>query len=172
MGPTDRALAFITDVLANDRAIAAVADDGTLLGVAGYKYAGRGFTDGSLRDIRRHYGLIGMCWRVPFLAMLERAEAPGTLQMDGICVSDAARGRGVGTALLEAIAAKRQALNCERVALHVIDINPRARALYTRLGYQPGKVEKIGPLRHLFGFQSATRMELSLQSANNPAQLT
>jgi ribosomal protein S18 acetylase RimI-like enzyme len=113
-----------------------------------------------------------MCWRLPFLAMLARAEAPGTLQMDGICVSDAARGQGVGTALLEAIAAKGQALNCERVALDVIDINPRARALYTRLGYQPGKVEKIGPLRHIFGFQSATRMELTLQTPDKPAKLT
>jgi len=73
-------------------------------------------------------------------------------------VSEAARGQGVGSALLSAIRGKAITLGYCKVRLDVIDTNPRARALYERQGFIPESTSNIGPLRHIFGFRSATIM--------------
>ena len=76
----------------------------------------------------------------------------------GICVSDHARGQGIGTKLLNAIKAQAHTRNLSQVRLDVINTNPHARALYERQGFTPGEIQHLGPLRHLFGFKSATTM--------------
>ncbi|MGB5216257.1 MAG: GNAT family N-acetyltransferase, partial [Anderseniella sp.] len=81
-----------------------------------------------------------------------------TLLMDGIFVSESARGGGVGSMLLSAIKEKAAACGCSKVRLDVIDTNPRARALYERQGFISQGTSDIGPLRHVFGFQKATTM--------------
>ncbi|WP_235820454.1 GNAT family N-acetyltransferase [Falsiruegeria litorea] len=78
--------------------------------------------------------------------------------LDGIFVAEGARGLGVGTALLEAGHEQAQTLGLSRVELDVIDANPKAQALYERMGYVVTKQEDLGPLRHLFGFNTAYRM--------------
>lgn len=65
---------------------------------------------------------------------------------------------GVKTALLHAIKDQAKVLGLRHVQLDVIDINPRAQALYLREGFVPGQVEDIGPLRWIFGFAKSTRM--------------
>ena len=80
--------------------------------------------------------------------------------MDGIFVEPAARGRGVGTLLLQAIANEAAQRGYAEVRLDVIDTNDRARALYERRGFRPVKTNSTGLLRHVFGFRSATTMVL------------
>lgn len=46
------------------------------------------------------------------------------------------RGRGIGSALIDWIKARAAASGAEGVALHVAVNNPRARALYHRLGFE------------------------------------
>ena len=87
-----------------------------------------------------------------------------TQLMDGIFVTQNARGMGLGRALLQAIKTKADQRNCRDVRLDVIDNNPRARALYEREGFIAGKVQTLGPLKHLFGFSSATEMRFTLHS--------
>jgi len=78
--------------------------------------------------------------------------------MDGIFVAPAARGHGVGTALLDATIAEARTRGYAEVRLDVIDSNPRARALYERVGFVAKDTQQLGPLRHIFGFKSATTM--------------
>ncbi len=167
MGPEARALGFLTATISHDRMLAALDGAGGLLGIAAYKIAGRGFSAGGLRDFWRHYGA-GTLWRAPPLLLLERKAPPGVLQMDGICVAPGARGQGVGTGLLEALFGFAAEQGLKRITLDVIDSNPRARALYERLGFQPVETTHLGPLRHLFGFAASTRMERELQAAPAP----
>ena len=84
--------------------------------------------------------------------------ANDTLLMDGICVDSSERGLGVGTALLTAIKAEAVARGLAHVRLDVIDINPRARALYTREDFVAGTPQNNGPWRYLFGFSTSTPM--------------
>jgi GNAT superfamily N-acetyltransferase len=113
---------------------------------------------GGLRDLAAIYGWIGTLWRLPILALLERDVKPGILLMDGIFATTAARGKGVGTLLLQSNKAEAKRRDAHSVRLDVIDSNPRARALYERQGFVAQDTHSIGPLRHLFGFSKATTM--------------
>ena len=158
MGPEARALAFFESTLNSEYALVARGADGRLLGLAGFKTAEGGLTDATLTQMARIYGWFGALWRAVVLSALERKVQPGVFQMDGILVDAAARGQGVGTALLEAVADEAAARGLNEVQLDVIDTNPRARALYERVGFREIFSEETGPLRHVFGFASAARM--------------
>lgn len=163
LGPETRALEFLCDVLDPNFAITARGNDGTVLGVAGFKTAKGAMVGGGLQDLARHYGWMGTVWRAPLLALVERDIQDGVLLMDGICVKANARGLGVGTALLHAIKDQAVARGLVQVRLDVINSNPRARALYERIGFVEQGTEQLGPLRHLFGFDGATKMKLEIK---------
>jgi ribosomal protein S18 acetylase RimI-like enzyme len=158
MGPKTRAIAFIKDVLDPTHALCARDTDGTLLGVVGFKTFASALVGSTWRDLARHYGWVGSTWRIGFLALLDRDTENARFLMDGIFVSDGARSQGVGTALLNAICAEAKFRGYREVRLDVIDSNPRARALYDREGFVAGGTHKLGPLKLIFGFDSATTM--------------
>ncbi len=158
MGPEPRAVEFIEDVLDPTHAISAHDKDGELLGVVGFKSYASALVGGTWHDLAKHYGWFGSAWRIGVLTLLERDTDNDRFLMDGIFVSETARGLGVGTALLDAVCDEAKSRNYAEVRLDVIDSNLRARALYEREGFVAGKVHNLGPLKHIFGFQSATTM--------------
>lgn len=158
MGPDRKALAFIEQVLDPTHAICARDEMGALLGVVGFKTYHGALVGGSRRELAQHYGAFGSLWRIALIGLLERDTENHRFLMDGIFVDEFAQGKGVGTALLDAIAAEARARNYTEIRLDVIDNNPRARALYEREGYVAGGVQQIGVLRFVFGFRSATTM--------------
>ncbi len=168
MGPDARALQFFNGCLNPNFALLARGEQGQLLGVAGFRTDAGGLVDGSLQDMARVYGWVGGIWRGLLLSLLERKVQPDVFQMDGLFVDASARVLGVGTALLEAVfqEARQRQLDC--VQLDVIDINPRARALYERVGFVPISEEETGPLVHIFGLSKATRMEKTLGVHTRP----
>lgn len=157
MAPERKALAFVSRVLDPRFALAAY-DGSRLLGVAGFKTPEGSFVGGDFGDLRAIYGLGGALLRSLGLVMLDRDVDNERFLMDGICVAPQARGRGVGTALLDAICQEARARGYSQVRLDVIDTNPRAKALYLREGFAPVATEHLGPARWLFGFDSATTM--------------
>lgn len=159
MYPDEKAIAFFEAAINPDFAISATDEDGNLLGLAGYKTKDGSFTGGSLAELAKQYGWFGAIWRGILLDTLERDISEGTLLMDGIFVTEMARGQGVGSALLDAICADAKSKNLSKVRLDVIDSNPKAKALYKRKGFREIETTKLGPLTHLFGFKAATRME-------------
>lgn len=158
MGPDAKALRFLDRVLREDHAIFALSDAGELLGMVGFKTPQGSFAGGELADMRAIYGLWGMAWRLPLLWMLESDTDNGRFLMDGICVTRAARGKGIGKALLAAIEEEALSRGYPAVRLDVIDTNFRAKALYERVGYVVEKTDDIGILRFAFGFQASHTM--------------
>ncbi|WP_377509101.1 GNAT family N-acetyltransferase [Octadecabacter sp. R77987] len=158
MGPRDRALQFFEGVLDPAHAICAHDDSGGLLGVAGFKTHTGALVGGGMRDMAHVYGWFGSLWRIALLALLERDTENDRFLMDGIFVAPAARGQGVGTALLDAIADKARTRGHGEVRLDVIDTNPRARRLYERQGFVAINTQQLGVLRHVFRFKCATTM--------------
>lgn len=158
LGPQDKALKFIAEHLDPDFALIARGPGNDILGVAGFKTRQGALIGGTLADIAKTYGWFTACWRGPLLAMLERDLVEDVLLMDGICVSSQARGLGLGTALLAAVKQEAAAQGLAGVRLDVINTNPRARALYQREGFTEIGQENLGPLKHLFGFESSTKM--------------
>lgn len=168
MGPEAKALRFIEAVLDPDHAICARDDTGAVLGVVGFKTYHGALVGGGWADMQRAYGLWGAAWRSAALSLLERDVDNERFLMDGIFVTAAARGRGVGTALLQAIAQEARGRGYDRLRLDVINTNPRARALYERFGFVAVDEQKMGPLRWVFGFDAATTMVLDVSQMSPP----
>jgi ribosomal protein S18 acetylase RimI-like enzyme len=158
MGPDARAMAFLDATMMPDHAMVALSPDGALLGLAGFKTPAGAFAGGGFADLRRSYGLAGALWRGAALWCLAREVDNDRFLFDGICVDRAARGQGVGTRLIEAVADLAASRGYREMRLDVIDTNIRARALYERLGFRAAGVQRMGPLRHLFGFDAAVTM--------------
>ena len=76
-----------------------------------------------------------------------------------LCVAEGLRGQGLGSELL-AFAEERIFREFKNVFLCVSSFNPRARALYERLGY-----ETVGPLRD---FVIAGHDEILLRKTRGP----
>ena len=137
---------------------------GELVGVAGVHTTRGSLTGGgTLSGLTEQLGWIGTARAAAVLAMYERAPIPGQLVMDGISVSPTARGRGVGSALLAAVLDYAREHDYESVRLDVIDTNPRARALYERVGFVEGATEEFEFLRGVLGFGATTTMEFPLR---------
>lgn len=162
LGPESRAVPFLTSCIQPAYSIAAFDPDGKMIGVAGYKTHNGAFVSCGRNELQSAYGPLGAVWRGLFLSVLERELEPGVLLMDGICVHRDHRGRGIGTALLDAIKSRARALDCTKVRLDVVDTNPRAQALYERQGFEAVRVEDIWPFHRLFGFRRSTMMHCVL----------
>ncbi len=156
LGPEMQAHRMLLRIIRADHAIVAL-EDGRLLGLVGFKTPRGAFAGGGFGDLRAIYG-IGALWRAAALWLLSREVDNARFLLDGLCVDPAARGRGVGTALLDAISVEAAARGYTAVRLDVVDTNPRARALYEREGFVALRTTTMGPLRHLFGFAQSTTM--------------
>lgn len=157
LGPRQRALDFLGRMLRPDHALCAYSDE-VLLGVAGFHTTRGSLAGGSPRDLAAYYGPAGGLWRAACFAALERKVDPRQLVVDGLFVTEAARGRGVGSALIEALAREALSRGYMELRLEVIDTNGRARALYERRGFTAVRVRKLRALRPVFGFSSSTIM--------------
>ena len=158
--PRDKALAFLARALDPTHALSVI-EHGQVLGVAGFKTSDGSLVGGSYQDLAAVYGWSSSVWRMGLLAMLEREIKEGELLMDGIFVDPDGRGRGVGSALLDAVADEARERGLSTVRLDVVGGNPRAKALYLRRGFVVVNSEELDPIsRRLFGFASYETMEL------------
>jgi len=76
----------------------------------------------------------GQAWWVPDLAVLVLVEEDGLL-LDNIAVAEAARGKGIGRALIRFAEGQAQARGHGRLWLYTNEMMVENVALYTRLGF-------------------------------------
>jgi ribosomal protein S18 acetylase RimI-like enzyme len=158
LGPDASALAFFARVIRTDHCLAAVDSSGTLIGIAGFKTQSGSFAGGNWDDLIAIYGQFGGRWRGGILWALSRETDNDRFLVDGICVSRPHRGKGVGSLLLAGLYDEAARRGYRSVRLDVVDANWRARALYERQGFVATRTERLGPLRHVFGFTTSTTM--------------
>lgn len=65
-----------------------------------------------------------------------RAALPEAVEISNVHVHPEARGRGIGTALIQAAEHRVAARGCGLITIGVTEDNPRAALLYARLGYR------------------------------------
>jgi GNAT superfamily N-acetyltransferase len=89
---------------------------------------------------RTHSGAIFAAWSDEVIVGLATAllepDEPGW-ELVGMWVSAAWRGSGVAGRLVGAVCEHARAAGADWIALWVTEANPRARAFYTRLGFEP-----------------------------------
>lgn len=155
--------AIFAESMIRERAVVALRD-GQVVGLAGFHHDGRALTDGgSFGTLRRHLGGWRAARAALGFALLERRPAPGELLMDGLAVDPDCRGQGLGTRLLHTLFDHGRSLGYRTVRLDVIGRNVGARRLYEREGFEAGAVERLGVLRHMFGFDESTTMVKRLE---------
>ena len=158
MGPEARAVAYVAQVMRPDHAFAALAADGTVIGVAGFRSPYGSFVGGGSADLRGAYGWAGGTLRAGLLAMLARDIDNDRFLVDGLCVRADCRGQGIGRALLEALCNEGRARGYAQARLDVVGGNVRARALYERVGFVAAGQTCSRVTGVLFGFQTVTIM--------------
>ena len=142
-----------------------------LLGMAGLSSKGPPYAGGLLgtswdpRPYRDLLGWLGATWAVWGLRLADHKPKEDEIYVDGIAVSPAARGLGIGTRLLSEVTAIARSRGKRYVRLDVIDTNPRAQALYERLGYRVTKVTPTRWMARWMGFDALISMERAVEWA-------
>lgn len=158
---------LIDDSLDPDYAFVAL-ERNQLLGLAGIHTEEGSLTAATdrlgFRHMTRRLGLPRTIRAAFILSMFERTARPGELLLDGIAVARRARGRGIGSMLLQTIASFAVREGYETVRLDVVNTNTRARALYERKGFAATETRRYPAIRNLLGFESSTTMILDLHS--------
>jgi ribosomal protein S18 acetylase RimI-like enzyme len=144
----------LADQLAKDRGGAFVAElDSRLVGVVytepplptwreGLAYAGMALGE---------LGLWGSIRALPGALLLDYPSTPGDLYISELTVAEAARGRRIGQALLDAAARQGREQGKRRLTLHVAANNDPAIRLYRRYGFQVANRERFLFTWLLFG---------------------
>jgi len=163
LGSNGRAHEALAKNIAPDRCITAFCGD-KLVGIMGIQTDKRGFVNPSLRTMVRIYGVIGGILRMGGLAVLHHPVGSDEFYVDGVAVASEMRGRGIGTHLFELLEHAALKKEIKKISLEVIDTNPRAKALYERLGFEVIKTQTVWPLNLLikFPFGSAALMVRSM----------
>jgi ribosomal protein S18 acetylase RimI-like enzyme len=131
--PTMRVLSAGLDL---DMAIGARVE-GELLGIAGLHSQAGIFSHVILRDSLEHLGLLRgvFAWAVLNLFGLGANCPPDELRIAALAVDAGARGKGIGSRLLDAVFEKGRLDGYQAVRLEVVEPNTGARQLYERCGF-------------------------------------
>ena len=163
-------MAFVQRALVADNIVVARRGD-ELLGAAGLSSKGAPFAGGTLgsswdpRPYRDLLGWPGALWAVWGSRLADREPAADEVYVDGIAVASRARGLGIGTQLLGAICDVARDHGKRYGRLDVIDTNPRAQALYERVGYRVTKVQSFRWKQRWVGFGAMISMEQPVGAA-------
>ncbi|MGW7103035.1 GNAT family N-acetyltransferase [Streptomyces sp. NPDC054838] len=129
-----------------------------MLGVAGYRLAGRGLVGGDTAAVRAEYGQVKGLWRAYLRALLEPAPGSGELVVDGVAVDPGGPGRGVEALLLEGVEAVAAEQGCRRIRLEVAAGDPAALARYEGLGFRAVLVPRTSWPREVLGLGTVTTL--------------
>ena len=159
LGTDGRAQKAMKRNLVPDRCIVAVCKH-QLVGILGIQTNQGSFLNPTLKTMIKTYGLPGGSLRMCGLALLHHSTAPDEIYVDGVAVLNDMRGNGIGSRLLDMAEAMALKKGIRTISLEVIDTNPRAEALYRRLGYIIKKRRTLWPLSSFikFPFKSASLM--------------
>ena len=151
LGNGDKARHILSEGINPAQCITAIADD-TLAGVLAVQEGRDSLMNPGLGSVIRAYGVFSGMFRMAGLILLYHDTMPGEAYVDGVAVADGFRGKGIGTGLLAALEERAMGKGMETITLEVIDSNPRAEALYRRLGFRTVSTAKLWPFNRIFGF--------------------
>jgi GNAT superfamily N-acetyltransferase len=143
---------------------------GRLVGLAGFHRTTGHFLQLRLPLLVQEFGWLPGLLRYAIYRCQRRRLPRGELALDGIVVAADCRGLGLGSRLLARLAllAQRQGLHGLRLA--VADTNPRARALYERLGFRALHTRRYDLLRPWLPFSALTVMRQPLLPVLQPVR--
>ncbi len=152
-GKPGETTALLTAGLNLDMVMGAL-EAGQLLGIAGLHSHEDAFVRITLRKSMAALGVArGFAAWVGLNLLAGGLSCPrGVLRIAALAVAPSARGRGVGSCLLEAVSGKARREGFRKVRLEVVDTNTGARQLYERMGFTVVTTHHYPLLRDWLGF--------------------
>jgi len=166
IGSAEEASLFFKEGINNDRAIAAYLSDNELIGIAGFQHNERSLVGLEFEHFKKHFGFFKGLYRGVLMEMLfsRKAENENQLLMDGIVVKKGHRGKGIGKKLFKGLETYAIANQFTSIRLDVIDENPKAKKLYTKIGFEVTKYEKVpSPVAKFIGVSGVSTMVKRLE---------
>ena len=162
----EQALAIIARSVDPECAWVALDDSGALLGVIGVSEPGRPFQHVRFSTLVELFGRVRSFARWARAALTHSLFRPrdGQWHIDVLAVCSTSRGLGVGTLLIDAVRNAARDEGIHSIHLEVVDTNPRAQALYTKLGFRSTFTLHTGPLTASAGYRGAYLMRLDLEA--------
>ncbi|MHA2406151.1 MAG: GNAT family N-acetyltransferase [Candidatus Hermodarchaeia archaeon] len=162
LGPREKGIRFIANSFQPKYGLVALSD-GEFVGLAGAKTG-----EGELIEVKfsrwaRTYHLHTIrSFLIGFPFWLEK-RTPGVLTVTNISVKETARGKGIGTKIIQEFLRYGTAQGYRAVNLEVINSNVRAKTLYERMGFRITGYSSIPiPWSHLLGFTGVYEMTYPL----------
>lgn len=138
------------------------------VGILGIQTSEGGFLNPTLKSLISEYGVISGFYKLTGLYLLDHVTAIDEWYVDGIAVAEERRGLGIGSELMLYFEKTAKEKGIRKLSLDVTNTNPRARALYERLGFVVSKQIRIWPFNRIYGlpFESAILMEKELSASS------
>jgi len=157
---------FLSHCFLPEYSISALMND-KLVGIAGFQTPNDSMTGKiGYKGLISQLGLLKGNWAALIFSIYERTPQKGELVMDGIAVHSVARGKGIGNRLLDEIKVYAVKHQFESIRLDVIDINPRAKKLYERKGFEVVRTEKLPYLKFFLGFGGYETMKFTIKKCD------
>jgi ribosomal protein S18 acetylase RimI-like enzyme len=129
-----------------------IENESELLGFLAFQINKTTFLNPPLTTIISLYGVFGGILKAIGLSILRHKTESNEIYIEAVAVNELARGKGIGTKLFDAIFQLANEKGYNNITLDVIDINPRAKELYERMGFEVVKQSKVWPLNKLIGW--------------------
>lgn len=145
IGSAEKVQAIFENTMNSDYCLCAYDENDNLLGIAGFQIGKCGFIDMKLNDFIKLFGILKGIWKAILIDIIftREPESDNELLMDGIAVDSNYRGQGIGTQLFDSLIKYGEEEGYKFIKLDVIDRNPRAKALYEKIGFEAVKYEKV-----------------------------
>ncbi len=159
LGPEKKARQVVSESIFPDQCLAALYRE-NLVGIMGIQTKGAGFMSPDLKTMIKYYGISSGTLRLGGLSLLNHGAGENEVYVEGVAVAQEMRGKGIGSAMFHVLEKQALGMGIQTLSLEVVDTNPKARALYEKLGFVHKKTQAIWPLNHFVGFpfQSSTLM--------------
>ncbi|MDI6800217.1 MAG: GNAT family N-acetyltransferase [Actinomycetota bacterium] len=159
----EQAKMIVKSSIVPDLGWVALDEKGKVIGVIGVGAFRKPFSRVTLGALVREFGIFGavLRWLPFFLEDLSRAKR-GEWRIEALAVKDGFRGRGIGTALLEAVIESARSQGVKVIKLEVVDTNEGAQKLYERLGFKKVRSLKTGWLTAPGGYRAVRFVRLEL----------
>ena len=157
----EKALAIYNKSLKNDQVFYALLD-GNVVGLIGLQYKNRTFLEFKYRDLRKYFNPLQSYFIYKIYKLTSPKIKDDVLRIDSIAVDKSFRNLGIGTQLINKVFEFAKNKGIKKVILEVINTNPKAKALYERIGFKEKKIVRYYFLTRSAGFSSEYIMSYKL----------
>ena len=167
-GSVDRARRMLVRTLAPDHCLLAIRGWDPI-GILSIQTLESGFWNLTPKCMMDEFGWFSGLFKYGGLALLHHEPSAEQWHIDGVAVDKKMRGKGIGTQLLAHLETMALNRGIGLLSLEVVDTNPKAKALYERLGYIETERKSIWPFGGWYGFpfKSAALMVKEISHDNN-----